>query len=367
MDWSKWMYDIGHTSSDYMKGLQEFITIAETGQLNKGSTKIICPCKKCMNGKFFKDSTEIRNHLIINGFMRRYTCWYYYSESLPDHNPGASDFNQVNEEDSYTSDHDNFEAMFEGIEDNVDEKYHEKFQQLIVDSEKPLYNGCTKFSKLSAVIKLLNLKSNNYYSDTSFTSLLELLQKMLPKDNELPVSTYHAKKMMCSMGLEIQRIHAFPNDCMLYMDENENLHQCKVCGTSRYKRGKPTEYDTNVTENGPPAKVLWYFPIIPRLKRLFSNVKDAELLRWHAEERKKDGKIRHVSDSVQWRTTDNDFEDLGNEIRNIRLELSSDGINPFGDFSSSHSTWPVLLFIYNLPSWLCMKRNHIMLSLLIQV
>ncbi|KAD4177998.1 hypothetical protein E3N88_26589 [Mikania micrantha] len=34
--------------------------------------------------------------------------------------------------------------------------------------------------------------------------------------------------------------------------------------------------------------------------------------------------------------------------------------------SSRHSTWPVLLCIYNLPPWLCMKRKYIMMSLLIQ-
>jgi hypothetical protein len=31
--------------------------------------------------------------------------------------------------------------------------------------------------------------------------------------------------------------------------------------------------------------------------------------------------------------------------------LSTDGMNPFGDLSSSHSTWPIILTIYNLPPW----------------
>jgi hypothetical protein len=29
-----------------------------------------------------------------------------------------------------------------------------------------------------------------------------------------------------------------------------------------------------------------------------------------------------------------------------------DGMNPFGDFNLKHSTWPMLLFMYNLPPWL---------------
>ena len=42
-----------------------------------------------------------------------------------------------------------------------------------------------------------------------------------------------------------------------------------------------------------------------------------------------------------------------------------DGMNPFGEQSSGHSTWPVTLCIYNLPPWLCMKRKFIMMPVLI--
>ena len=46
--------------------------------------------------------------------------------------------------------------------------------------------------------------------------------------------------------------------------------------------------------------------------------------------------------------------------------LSADGINPFGEQSSNHSTWPMTLCLYNLPPWLCMKQNFIMMPVLIQ-
>ena len=41
-------------------------------------------------------------------------------------------------------------------------------------------------------------------------------------------------------------------------------------------------------------------------------------------------------------------------------------MNPFGEQSSSHSTWPVTLCIYNLSPWLCMKRKVIMMPILIK-
>ena len=142
-----------------------------------------------------------------------------------------------------------------------------------------------------------------------------------------------------------------------------------MCGASRYK-GKigpeGVEECVEVTK-GTPAKVAWYLPIIPRLKRLFANPNEAKMFRWHAEERKpSDGKLRHPADAIQWRNIDRKYTQFTKETRNIRFALSTDGMNPFGSMSSRHSTWPVLLTMYNLPPWLCMKRKYIMMSILIE-
>ena len=75
--------------------------------------------------------------------------------------------------------------------------------------------------------------------------------------------------------------------------------------------------------------------------------------------------LRHPADGSQWRKVDRTFPTFANEARNIRFGLSTDGMNPFGEQSSGHSTWPVTLCIYNLPPWLCMKRKLIMMPVLI--
>ena len=54
------------------------------------------------------------------------------------------------------------------------------------------------------------------------------------------------------------------------------------------------------------------------------------------------------------------------KILEMRFALSTDGMYPFGNFSTTHNTCPVNLSIYNLPPWLCMKQKYIMLALLIQ-
>jgi len=158
------------------------------------------------------------------------------------------------------------------------------YDTLCKDKEKPLYPGCTKFTRLSVVLKLFNLKAKNGWSDKSFTELLRLLTEMLPEGNTMPNRYYEAKKILCPMGMEYVKIHACPNDCILYRKEFEKHDYCPTCKVSRYKK-KDNDSRDDASTKGPPAKVFWYLPIISRFKRLFSNPKDAKNLRWHADER----------------------------------------------------------------------------------
>ncbi|GKF25943.1 hypothetical protein Tco_0081837, partial [Tanacetum coccineum] len=48
--------------------------------------------------------------------------------------------------------------MVNATKDNLDVDDLVKFQELLLDAEKPLYEGCPDFTKLSAIVKLLNLK-----------------------------------------------------------------------------------------------------------------------------------------------------------------------------------------------------------------
>ena len=98
---------------------------------------------------------------------------------------------------------------------------------------------------------------------------------------------------------------------------------------------------------------------------LFGNGNDAKNLTWHADDRKSDGLLQHLIDSPQWKAIDRLYLDFGDEPRNLRLGLASDGMNPFGNLSTNHSSWPILLMIYNLPPWLYIKQKYIMLCMMI--
>jgi len=163
------------------------------------------------------------------------------------------------------------------------------YEKIEIDSNKPLYSGCTSFTRLPAVLALVNLKTRFGWSGKSFTELLMLLKNILPLDNTFPKNHYEAKKILCPVAMEYQKIHACRNDCILYRDEFAEMHCYPICGVSRY-RVNDGEYSVDATANNRHlAKVYWYLPIIPRFKRLFANGDDAKNLRWHVDSRKSDG------------------------------------------------------------------------------
>jgi hypothetical protein len=191
------------------------------------------------------------------------------------------------------------------------------------------------------MLELLQWKAETGLSDKGFEKLLKIVKKMLPKNNKLPTSMYEAKKIVCSLGLEVQKIHACPSDCILYRgEEYENLNACLVCSAFWYKirRDDPGDVESECSRKRVPAKVMWYAPIIPRLKHLFRNKEHTKLLRWHKEDRKSDVMLRHPADRSQWRKIEREFPDFTDNAWNLRFGLSTDGMNPFGEQSCTHST-----------------------------
>ncbi|XP_019228167.1 PREDICTED: uncharacterized protein LOC109209365 [Nicotiana attenuata] len=255
-------------------------------------------------------------------------------------------------------------GMDQNVQENTAHPYEnqphpevDKFERLMKEANEELYPGCKKFSKLSFLLHMYHLKCTFKRSNESFNSLLGLLKDALPEGEKLPPSFYETKKIVEGLGLKYEKIHAFSNDCMLFRKEfaNKNVNECKVCGASRWKN------DARKI----PAKVLRYFPLKPRLQRLFMSSETSKAMRWHHEERNKDGVLRHPADSEAWKFFDSKYPEFAGDPRNVRLGLASDGFNPFGTMRTVHSTWPVILIPYNLPPWMCMKQEFFILSLLI--
>ena len=114
-----------------------------------------------------------------------------------------------------------------------------------------------------------------------------------------------------------------------------------------------------------PVRRMIYFPLAPRLQRLYASPTTATHMRWHAEHDEEEGVMRHCSDSQEWKQFDRAHPSFSSETRNVRLGLSADGFQPFGATGKSYSSWPIIVTPYNLPPWMCSKEQYLFLSVLV--
>ncbi|KAL0533249.1 hypothetical protein IC582_030465 [Cucumis melo] len=285
-----WMHK-SRLSKEYELGVENFIKF---GFSNTSTSYIRCPCLKCGNCEKHSRK-DVRDHLYVNGIDESYKIWFWHGEAFPN----SSFYGECSKFDTHTCEENDVGSVKEMIEVAHEEysKDPNGFEKLLIDAEKPLYEGCKKYTKLSTLVKLYNLKVRYGWSDISFSELLKTLKEILPTTNELPNSLYEAKKILGALGMEYEKIHACSNNCCLYRKEFANATECPKCGQSRWKNVK----DRNEERKQIPSKVIWYFPPIPRFKRLFRSIECAENLTWHASERIEDGKLRHPADSPAWK------------------------------------------------------------------
>ncbi|GJS26330.1 hypothetical protein Tco_0486950 [Tanacetum coccineum] len=103
-------------------------------------------------------------------------------------------------------------------------------------------------------------------------------------------------------------------------DTNKDVHFCPVCKTSRWK-------DSNTPGKKVPKKVLRYFPIIPRLQRLYKSSHIAKEMTWHATGKcTEPDKMKHPVDGRAWKNFDTKYLDFAEEPINVQLGLAANGI-----------------------------------------
>ncbi|XP_024009936.1 uncharacterized protein LOC112085141 [Eutrema salsugineum] len=352
----------------YESGARHFVQ-SVAAALGDCSDLMICPCIDCRN-IVRQSGRVVVEHLVTRGMDEAYKIsrdWYHHGEVISESESETNFNHQWNDEifglyravEYFEEENDIKDYFCE--DDDGEDKREDEFYAKLADAATPLYPNCVADSKLSAIVKLFRLKTQNGWSDKSFNDLLETLKEMLPKDNVLHTSLYDVKKFFKSFDMGYQKIHACVNDCCLYKKKYKTLDSCPKCKASRWK----TNTQTGEVKIGIPEKVLRYFPIIPRLKRMFRSEEMAKELRWHFTNKSSDGKLRHPVDSATWDQMNHKYPSFAAEERNLRLGLSTDGFNLFDVNNSTYSCWPVLLVNYNLPPNLCMKEDNILLTLLI--
>ncbi|XP_059428281.1 uncharacterized protein LOC132162018 [Corylus avellana] len=339
-------------SEEYVRGVNDFLEFAFNNETHSG--KIRCPCTRCANGTSWVRGM-VHAHLINYGICQRYTCWYAHGEQLgttsshqatnthfhrePIHNSSSGMLDMLHEVFSIVTDPNMSQCPIsemggeaEGVHKDRQgtsqrpisemggevEGVHEdrqgtsqgteKFYEFLNDAKKPLYEGCTEYTKFTAIVDLYNLKCMSGWSNNSFTLLLEKLSKMLPPNASLPSNTYQVKKYMKELGLGYEKILVCRNGCMLFWKDNENLENCTVCGKSKWKA------IMNVAKSSKKSKkILRWFPLKSRLQRLFMSSKTALDMKWHAENRTNDGVLRHLADALAWKAFDSQYPNFASD------------------------------------------------------
>ncbi|XP_050211492.2 uncharacterized protein LOC126661677 [Mercurialis annua] len=389
----EWMYvrlEDGYLHPRFAKGVEEFVEFAKRHPQFMDGAKIRCPCNhtKCRN-KGYLDEVTVMCHLGKNGFMQNYYCWYNHGETYvpnlvrPDHN---IDLENTCHQAETSDAGDLFRSMMDDVigrasvlhpsEDVINPPHvshsmeespnmeAQRLYDMLKASEQELWEGNPGgHSQLSAVARLMNLKAEFHFSERLYDELCKFLSEVLPTDNVMTDSFYSTKKLVRKLGLPVEVIDCCKQGCMLFWNEDIGLNSCKVCGHPRFKKqGR----GSNKRKINIPYMKMHYFPLTPRLQRLYASHATSNHMRWHGEhEWEEDGVMRHCSDSPAWKHFNEANPSFASEVRNVRLGLCTDGFQPFGQTGRQYSSWPVIVTPYNLPPGMCMKEEYMFLTAII--
>ncbi|XP_039115102.1 uncharacterized protein LOC120250331 [Dioscorea cayenensis subsp. rotundata] len=256
----------------------------------------------------------------------------------------------------------NFDPYYDANEEEIPNPTTQKLYDMLNTGEEPLWPGCESHTQLSAVARLLTIKSEFHMLERCYDAVLQFMKEALPTSNKLVDNFYNTKKFVAGLGLPCEKIHCCINGCMLYWGEDSDRRSWKVCDHPRYKSGKK---GIGNHKDYSPNQKMYYFPLTPRLQRLYASKVTAKDMRWHKEHDKKDGMICHPSKAEAWKQFDLIHPLFASEARNVRLGLSTDGFQPFGQSGKQYSCWPVIITPYNLPPWMCMKDPYMFLTVIV--
>ncbi|XP_020979365.1 uncharacterized protein LOC107640485 [Arachis ipaensis] len=181
-------------SVEHRDGLNRFLNFAFANVSSDGM--IHCPCPLC-GFRFFQTREDAYDHLLMKPFPPNYTFWLHHGERIVDERSSGREeleptvnsgdqmrdmvhdaFNllglQSDDEDSING---HVGDVVEGLPYLSDEPSREAhaFHDLLEDGEQGLYPGCSRFSKLSFLVRLYHIKCMCGVSDKAFGLILELL------------------------------------------------------------------------------------------------------------------------------------------------------------------------------------------------
>ncbi|XP_052299722.1 uncharacterized protein LOC127903100 [Citrus sinensis] len=276
---------------EYVDGVKAFVNLAENHLNEEGKTR--CPCRNCQNMEL-KSLDDVERHLYRHGMSFNYQRWVFHGEEID-----LSSYIQTPSSINDTS--------------HIEEVEDDEMLEMLNEIEGPMQMDCGLDESNNSNASGVHINADKF-GELFDEAQKELYpEKAFPACANIPASHYDAKKMLRDLGLGYETIHVCKYNCALFWKEHEGRDHCPECGKSRYK---------NNDGNGKkvPQKVLRYFPLKPRLKRLFISKHTAIDMRWHKEKRIDiDGVLRHPADAEGWKDFDQKHRWFAQEPRNVRL------------------------------------------------
>ncbi|XP_021716717.1 uncharacterized protein LOC110684586 [Chenopodium quinoa] len=266
-----WMYErkVGHSiNPDFVKGVDEFLKYVKDHPESSNPNEVRCPCFKCKN-KWLWDAETVKIHLYRKGFVPNYYAWMFHGEGFPGVPEGPSNEYREMVFDAFGHNEDQGHSKEVEEEPNAQAKH---FLDLLKASEQPLYEG-SSLSVLEMDTRITSLKCEYKLPHRCVNGFASLVNEAIPNNNHMADTFYEVKKIVKGLELPHEKIHACPKGCMLFWKDVVQLSSCRVCGSDRYKK----------TSKGSlvPFNVLIYFPITPRLQRLYATKTISEEMTWN--------------------------------------------------------------------------------------
>jgi len=307
----------------------------------------------------------VYDHVYLYGWSATYTRWVHHGEAfdaeIVEHAEDANepddlvDVLHVDEPDN-EDDHGTSEMLADLYVAVQEDGEQPMFAKVLEDAKRALCPGSVQ-SRFSFLVRLLHIKSFYRISNIALSVILKLLSGSFPNCG-LPDSYDKAKRYLKELGLGYELIHVCDNNCVLFRKDLAKADNCPKCKKSRW-------VDADSAKRI-PKKILRYFPLIPRLKRMFAKKSTSEETRWHKDKRVPVyNEMSHPADGEAWKDFHEVYPSFAKDARNLRLGLATDGFNPFGNMNTTYSMWPVLVRVYNLPPWSCTDASNCYMSLLI--
>ncbi|PKU62039.1 hypothetical protein MA16_Dca012148 [Dendrobium catenatum] len=265
-------------TDEFINGVNFFIQQAKQLPIFISEGKFRCPCSKHKN-LVILEPDDVTVDLYRRGFMPRYWYWTCHGEYEPqfDYQCGPSTSSNVAETENIRPNLEELVHDATGIYEELPNTEAQNFYDLLHAAQQPIWKGCTTHSELSVAVKMLSIKAEYNVARECFNQFIGLLKETNPTDNLIPTDLYRTKKLVSKLGLTYTKIDCCVNGCMLYFKEDIAETVCRHCNAPRFKpksRNRRKQKDVSVSK-------MFYFPIIPRLQRLYASMRSAAHMRWH--------------------------------------------------------------------------------------